>query len=176
MIKRLGAADWPAMQRLRFQRHSHAGFSLDSFTSAPLLSINTRYQSEPNLVIGWEEAGTLKAFICAYGTDTFWVLDLMVSDGEAKHLQACLEECLRYYEARGVQKFYYAFPKKWAKAYKTFWKEGAPSLRKYVISDIGIIDAYVVPSEHWIWEHVLHKIVIPVPLLLRMSSAEPTRQ
>jgi len=173
MIRTLDTSDLWTMKLLRLQRKNHAGFSVDAFTNTPLLEINTRYFKHPNLAVGYvDEDAKLKAFICAYSAEDFWVLDLMISDGDPKHLQECLEHCLQVFESRDIKKFYYAFPQKWARAYRSFWKDGALTLKKYTISDICVLEAYKIPSEHWIWEHVLHNIVIPVPLLLRLSNAE----
>lgn len=168
MIRALTADDWRAMARLRHARDTHAGASVDSFTFAPITSVNTRYQVAPHFVVGAFADGDLKAFICAYGGADFWVLDLMVCD-ELDQLHPCLQRCLEHYEAAGIQQFFYAFPKKWARAYRSFWRDSTPALRRYRIEDIGAIDPYKVPTDAWIWEHILHETVVPVPLLLRRS-------
>jgi len=168
MIRPLTADDWQAMAHLRHTRHTHAGASVDSFTFTPITSVNTRYQVAPHFVVGAFAHDDLKAFMCAYAGGDFWVLDLMVCD-ELRQLHPCLERCLEHYEAMGIGQFFYAFPKKWAKAYRLFWRASVPALRRYRIEDVGEIDPYKVPTDPWIWEHILHETVVPVPLLLRRS-------
>jgi hypothetical protein len=85
-----------------------------------------------------------------------------------------LDACLEHYEARGVNQFYYAFPQKWARAYRSFWKAGVPRLRKYVIEDITVIDSHKVNADPFIWNHILHQVVVPVAFLLRRSVYTPT--
>ena len=93
----------------------------------------------------------------------------MVSRGDASALQQILERCLQYHESKGINQFYYAFPTKWARAYRSFWRDGTPSLRKYRIEDLCIIEANKVPSDTMIWDHIVHQVIVPVDLTLRRS-------
>lgn len=172
-VRRLTADDWRSMRRLRMTRHTHAGAPISTFASNPITHIDTRYQFDPHLVMGTFDGATLKAFICCYQHDDFWVLDLMVSDGEPEHLQKALDKCLEHYEERGVNQFYYAFPQKWARAYRSFWKAGIPRLRKYQIEDISVIDSHKVSTDPFVWNHILHQVVVPVAFLLRRSRYTP---
>lgn len=139
-----------------------------------MATLNARYQVDPHYAVGNFEDDKLVAYICCYQAEDFWVLDLMISDGRPTNLHPCLDACLEHYEARGVTQFYYAFPQKWARAYKSFWRDSVPRLRKYTIEDKQVIEANRKP-EQWIWEHVMHEYIAPVPLLLRRSHVEPTR-
>lgn len=171
MIRELAASDWKAMARLRHTRQTHAGASIDAFTFSPLTEVSTRYRARPNLAIGWfdeDDKDGLRAYICASATDDFWVLDLMVSDDLAR-LPVCLARCLEHFEAQQIFQFYYAFPQKWARAYKSFWRDEIPRLATYAIDDIAVLEPYKIPTQRWIWRDVLHETVVPVPLLLRRS-------
>ena len=172
--RRLVVEDWRRMSRLRMTRHTHAGAPVSTFASNPITNIDIRYQRDPHLAMGAFDGHTLKAFICCYQHQDFWVLDLMVSDGDPSWLQLALDACLEHYEARGVNQFYYAFPQKWARAYRSFWKAGVPRLRKYVIEDITVIDSHKVNADPFIWNHILHQVVVPVAFALRRSVYTPT--
>lgn len=163
------------MSRLRASRSTHAGASVTTTSHSPMLGINTKYQQEPNIAVGAFADGELQAFICGYGQPEFWVLDLMVSSGTPADLHQCLDQCLMYYEDRGVFCFYYAFPQKWARAYRSFWRSSIPRLQKYVISDVQVIEPRKKVADPWIWEHIMHQTVVKVPLLLRKSDAKSTR-
>lgn len=177
MIRQLLPADWRAAGRLRAGRHTHAGAAVSEFTSTPMASLSPRYQHAPHAAFGsFDEQGKLTAYICCYAADDFWVLDLTISSGKPTELHACLDACLAHYEAQGVMKFYYAFPQKWARAYRSFWRNGIERLQKYTIKDIQVIEANKRPPEPWIWEHIMHEYIAPVPLLLRQSYVEPPHQ
>jgi hypothetical protein len=134
------------------------------------------------LAVGAFDNEQLIAYICAYHDDEahdvhgqqFWTLDLMISTGEPQRLRDCLQHCLEYYENRGVNQFYYAFPEKWARAYRSFWKAGTPNLRRYVIEDQCVIQPRQRPADQFVWEHILHEYIVPVPFLLRRSYYTPT--
>lgn len=157
------------MARLRMARNTHAGHQVSAFASNPISSVSTRYQHDPHMAMGCWEDGVLSAYICAYAEADFWVLDLMISSGDPKQLQACLEQLLQEFEARGVYQFWYVFPEKWARAYRSFWKSGCVSLRKYTIEDVEVVAARKRPASTFVWQHVLHECVVPVSLLLRRS-------
>ena len=170
IIRPCVASNWREMVRLRMSRHTHAGVSITEFSNNPINFVHKMYQSEPHIAVGcWGEDGKLASYICAFGGNDFWVLDLMISSGDPKQLYGCLDYCLEHFEAKGITQFYYAFPQKWARAYKSFWKEGVPRLRKYTIADINVIEAKKIPNDPWIWQNVLHEVVVPVPFLLRRS-------
>jgi hypothetical protein len=172
VVRKCVPEDWRSMSRLRASRTTHAGVAVSTFTSNPLTTVSDRFKQEPHVAIGcWEDA-KLVAFICCYSDEDFWVLDLMVSNGDPSKLQQCLDKCLEHYESRGITQFYYAFPQKWARAYRSFWKAGAPLLRKYTIEDRCVIEARKRPIDPFIWEHILHEIVVPVPFLLRRSYVQ----
>lgn len=179
-VRRLGADDWRQMGRLRATRSNHGGAHVSAFSSNPLSSVATHYQHLPMLAVGAFSGQQLEAYICAYHDalaedehgEPFWTLDLMISNGDPDRLRACLQACLEHYEQQGVNQFYYAFPEKWARAYRSFWKAGTPSLRKYVIEDICVIQPRQRPQSQFIWEHVLHEYIVPVPFLLRRSYVQ----
>ncbi len=171
LVRLCDVSDWPRMCRLRLGRRTHAGAPVDTFSSVAIGTIHPRYLSAPNIAVGCWVDDKLEAFICASGYPEFWVLDLMISNGDPKYLRACLEYCLQHYESHGVAQFYYAFPQKWARAYRSFWREGAESLRKYTIEDCKVIEPYAIPDD-FVWEHILHQIVVPVPFLLRRSYVQ----
>lgn len=165
-------SDWRAMTRLRMSRTTHAGASVSAFTSNPINSVHTRYQQPPHMAVGCWEQDKLVSYICAFvGTD-YWVLDLMISSGNPKQLYSCLDFCLQEFESRNIKQFYYAFPQKWARSYRSFWKDGCPTLRKYTIEDITVIEARKIPTDPFIWNNILHECVVPVPFLLRRSYVE----
>lgn len=169
----LQPSDWTAMGRLRVRCSTHAGGRVSQFTSAPFTNVPDSYKTRPNLAVGhFNDEGKLSAFICCYSNDGFWVLDLMVSSGNPKELHYCLDQCLAHYESVGIYQFFYAFPEKWARAYRSFWREGVDRLKKYTIEDVSIIEANK-RSDPWIWEHVMHEYVAPVSLLLRKSYVKP---
>jgi len=169
-IRLLTSADWSAMSRLRITRRTHGGVPVSKFSFNPVTSVHPRYQVAPHLAVG---SFGENAFICAYtGGPEFWVLDLMVSGGDPKPLRSCLQFCLDHYETRGVFQFYYAFPEKWARSYRSFWKDGVEELRKYKIEDVRVIEANKVCSDEFTWNHVLHQSVVPVPFLLRRSYVD----
>lgn len=172
VVRRCLASDWRSMVRLRMSRSTHAGAAVSAFTSNPINMVHTRYQQEPNLAVGCWVDNKLVAYICAYVHDDYWVLDLMISSGDPKQLHLCLEFCLQEFEERGIRQFYYAFPQKWARAYRSFWKDGCPTLRKYTIEDRCVIPARKVSPDPFIWEHILHECVVPVPFLLRRSYVQ----
>ncbi len=174
LIRELVASDWPRMARLRAGRKTHAGAPVESFSSVPITWVDTRYQTAPCWAVGCFVDQKLVAYICAYSYpgSKFWVLDLMISSGDPSNLHACLDACLERYEALGVNEFYYAFPEKWARAYKNYWRESIPRLQRYVIEDILVIPPRAIPQEDWIWEHILHNTVVPVGFLLRRSRLE----
>lgn len=169
IIRRCEPSDWRAMSRLRMARSTHAGHQVSAFTSNPLANVNTRYQLYPNIAVGCWQDGVLASYICAYSQTDFWVLDLMISNGDPRQLQNCLEYLLQEFESRNIYQFWYAFPEKWARAYRSFWKSGAPSLRKYTIKDCLILEARKIPTDDFAWKHILHECVVPVNLLLRKS-------
>jgi hypothetical protein len=141
-----------------------------TFTSQAILTVDPMYQQKPHLAVGCFEEDKLRSYICCGAAGDAWVLDLMVSaQDNPRALRDCLETCLAHYESQGVRQFYYAFPNKWARAYRTFWREGAPLLRRYTIEDRCIIEANKKPTDAWIWKHVLHETVVPVDFLLRRS-------
>lgn len=158
------------MGRLRAAAGTHAGVSVQTLTTAPLTYVGAQYQTEPHVAYGCFQEDRLVAFICCWATPEFWVLDLMVSSGEPRALQVCLEQCLQHYEALGIFQFYYAFPEKWARAYRSFWRSGAPSLRKYVIEDIERIEPNKRPINPMVWADILHEQIVKIPLLLRRST------
>lgn len=169
VVRKLEASDWKAMTRLRMARKTHAGAQINEFTSNLINFVHDRYQQAPNLAAGLFEDNTLKAYICAYGQPKYWVLDLMISSGDPTQLHHCLDFCLAHYEAQGAPCFYYAFPQKWARAYKSFWRESIPRLQKYTIEDIMIIEKNKIPKDEWVWNNVLHEQIVPVSFLLRKS-------
>lgn len=169
IIRRCTPEDWRSMARLRMARNTHAGSRVSEFTSNPISSVSTRYQHDPHMAMGCWQDGVIAAYICAYAGADYWVLDLMISSGDPKQLQACLEQLLQEFEAKGKYQFWYAFPEKWARAYRSFWKSGAPSLRKYTIEDVAVIPARKKVDDQFIWNNILHECVVPVPLLLRRS-------
>lgn len=169
IIRRCLASDWRSMARLRMACHTHAGHAVSTFTSASIAVVDARYQQTPHLAVGLWQDDVLQCYICAYAHQDFWTLDLMIASGDPKQLQAVLQAVLVHFESIGVTQFWYAFPAKWARAYRSFWKRGAPALRKYTIEDIDTIQPYRVPTDAWIWEHILHRVVVPVPFLLRRS-------
>ena len=172
-IRQLTPADWRAAIRLRAQCQTHAGASVTEFTSTPIITLNTKYQYAPHYAVGnFNQAGKLIAYMCCYSTEDFWVLDLMISSVKPTDLHECLDACLNHYEALGITQFYYAFPQKWARAYRSFWRNKVERLRKYTISDEIIIEANRRPTQ-WIWEHVMHEYIAPVNLLLRRSYVKP---
>ncbi len=168
-IRILGAEDWRSMQRLRMSRPTHAGARVSTFTSNPLHTVNPVYKNRPHLAVGLFEEGKLESFICCFAKDDYWILDLMIASGDPKTLRECLEFCLNHYEAQGVFQFYYAFPNKWARTYRSFWKDGSPTLRKYTIEDKYIIEPNKIPTDKWVWETILHSTVVPVEFLVRRS-------
>jgi hypothetical protein len=168
-VRYCNAADWPAMIKLRMGRKTHAGNHVTAFTTAPISHVSGKYLLHPNIVVGAWLDGRLAAYICAYAHKDFWVLDLMISSGDPKPLRDCLNFCLEHYEAYGIKQFYYAFPKKWARAYKSFWKEGIPRLQPYIVEDVHFIEANTVVEDPFIWKHIVHEMVLPVPFLLRRS-------
>jgi hypothetical protein len=174
-VRRLGPADWTDMLMLRFTRPTHAGEQLETFTTNPLIQVSPKYQADPHLAIGAFDNGKLVSYICCHVGEDYWVLDLMISDTKPQNLRVCLQACLKELEARGIYKFYYAFPKKWARAYRSFWKDGSEALRKYVITDIAEVVPYKIPTNKWVWENVLYKVIVPANLLIRESNAESTR-
>lgn len=175
VVKKLDSTHWIKMGRLRSKHNRHAGGDVQKYTSVPLMFINDRYKSYPNCAYGYfDDNDQLKAFLCAYSFEDFWVVDLMVSSESPKHLQECLKACILEFESRGIYKFYYAFPAKWARAYKSFWRDSVDELKKYKIEDLCILEAKKRPNENWIWEHILHEFIMPVNLLLRLSYVEPS--
>ena len=169
--------DWRAMTRLRMSRPTHAGAEVSRFASNPINMVDTRYQFEPNLAVGMFIDNKLEAYICCYSLPTLWVLDLMVSSAkgtQAKALHRLLNTCLDIYEQRNITEFWYAFPNKWARAYRSFWKQSTPLLRKYTIEDVCIIAENRIPADPFIWEEILHQCVVPVPFLLRRSYVAKT--
>jgi hypothetical protein len=169
-VRVLKATDWLSMGRLRLGQSRHAGTPVSQFTSNPLATVSPVYQEDPHRAVGhFDKDGVLDSFVCAFAGEGFWVLDLMVSDENPRNLRVCLEHLLQFYESRGAYQFYYAFPLKWARAYRSFWKDGSETLRKYTIEDVTVIQPNRVPQDPWIWENVLHEIVIPTSLLVRRS-------
>lgn len=161
------------MRRLRMSKDTHVGAQVSRFSTSPIMFVPPKYQHAPNIAFGlFDDDNKLKAYICAYSAADFWVLDLMVSSGDPKDLHSCLDACLVHYESMGITQFFYAFPQKWARAYRSFWKSGIERLRAYTISDICVIEELKVPADPWVWEHILHNIVVQVPLLLRRSKIE----
>lgn len=156
------------MGKLRASKPHHAGADVSLFTNSPLSKISNKYMYLPNLCVG-NFSPELSAYICTICQDDFWLLDLMVSDHDPKHLYPCLESCLIYYESIGIKQFYYAFPSKWARAYQSFWKQGVPSLKKYTIEDIELVKANKKTNTDFIWKNVMNCYVSPVSLLIRKS-------
>ena len=157
------------MRKLRASKTTHAGAAVTAVTTAPLISVHARYQQDPHYAVGKFDGDKLKAFICAYSHADFWVLDLMVADGDPKELRECLSACLKHYESLKVTKFYYAFPAKWARAYRSFWRDGAADLRKYTIEDVCVVEPYKKLADPLLWEHVMHETVLAIPLMIRRS-------
>jgi hypothetical protein len=163
------SADWNSLIKLRLGRKTHAGNRLTTFTTAPITAVSGKYLLSPNILVGAWVDGVLAAYICAYSHKDFWVLDLMISAGDPKPLRDCLSFCLEHYESYGIKQFYYAFPEKWARAYKSFWKDGSPALRSYKIEDVCTLDSNTIAEDPFIWKHIIHEVVLPVPFLIRRS-------
>lgn len=164
--------DLAAMARLRMMQKTHAGARVTEFASVPITHIPQKYLMKQNAAVGYFEDGKLKSFICASSSGDFWVLDLMISSGDPKTLRLCLQKCLELFEERGITQFYYAFPEKWARAYRSFWKDGSPLLRRYTIEDVAVIEARKRPNDPFLWEHILKEVVVPVPFLVRRSYVQ----
>lgn len=174
MIKQLGSEHLTAMRRLRMSKPKHAGFDVSQYTSSLLLHINPRYFKSPHFAVGsFTVSGKLDSFILCHTAADFWVLDLMVNSTSVDTLKDCLAECIAYYERQNIFKFYYAFPQKWQRAYRSIWREHVPALQKYTVNDLWVLPANRRPPQDWIWQDILHEIVVPVPLLLRCSVYEP---
>lgn len=175
-IRQLISSDWLEMGRLRMSKATHAGNAIASLTNTPISFVDQRYQNQPHSAWGlFNEQQQLQAFICCYvvEADKAWVLDLMVSRGNPNHLRQLLDHCLQYHEQqKGITQFYYAFPIKWARAYRTFWRETSPTLQRYAIQDLETIEARRIPRNKWIWDHVLHMTVIQFDLMVRRSFIE----
>ena len=169
--RKLTQDDWSEMARLRFKHHTHAGESIKAFTAKPITFISNKYLTDPHFAIGSFINDQLVSYICANVEDDYWVLDLMISNFDPTTLQYCLNSCIQEMENRGIFKFYYAFPKKWARSYKSFWKDGSELLKKYVVTDIGEVESDKIPKDKWIWENIIYKVIVPAKLLIRCSDA-----
>ena len=170
-VRRLTVTDWRDMGRLRMERQTHAGVSVTTLTNSPLMTIDTRYQHEPHLAVGYFEDKKLQSFICAHciPDKECWVLDLMIASGDPRSLHVCLDYCLEHYEAQAINMFYYAFPAKWERAYRSFWRNSVPRLKRYVQTGGTLLHPYIIPKDEFVWESILHQVVVPVPLLLKTS-------
>ena len=158
------------MQILRLRQTRHVGGSISRFTTSLLIQVETVFLEEPHYTVGAWVDNKLVGYIVAERTlDNSWVLNLMIGGGDAAALQQALEKCLELMEAQGVHSFYYAFPQKWARLYKSFWKNGCTRLRKYTISEIEVVPPGKMAKDPWVWKNVMHEYVSPMPLLIRKS-------
>jgi hypothetical protein len=169
-----------SMQLLRLKQTRHVGGSISRFTTNLLIQVETKFLEYPHYTVGTWCDGKLVGYIVAEHVDgNAWVLNLMIGGGDAETLQMALDKCLELMEAKGITTFYYAFPQKWARLYKSFWKSGCLRLRKYTIQDVDKVSPGAIPKDTWVWENVMHKYVSPMPLLIRKSfvqnETEPAR-
>lgn len=158
------------MQLLRLNQLRHVGGSLDKFTSQLLIHVDLKFLDEPHCTVGvWSDLGLESYIVAEHTKDSYWVLNLMVGGGDSGALHIALDKCLELMEAKGITSFYYAFPQKWSRLYRSFWKSGVDRLRKYTIEDIELIAPGARPVNNWVWDNVMHNNISPMPILARKS-------
>ena len=172
VVRMCGVQDMAAMQLLRLRQTRHAGGDTSEYTSQILMSVAPMYFRPPHFAIGAWADNKLVGYICAEVHAEFWNLDLMIGGGDAEALRACLDRCLEVMEDQGVFEFYYAFPKKWGRLYRSFWKSGVVRLRKYVVTDIVDIPKCKRPADEFVWKEVVKQYMSPVNLTVRKSEAQ----
>jgi hypothetical protein len=168
-------SDLTQMQLLRSKQTKHAGGSVDNINYSGLLTqVNLESLCKPNITVGVWVDDKLQCYIVGDSTDKdAWVLSLMIGGGSIKHLHMALDYCLEYMESQNCFEFYYAFPEKWARMYRSFWKSGVDRLRKYQITDLAVVKENVMPNiDRWVWENVLKEYLPAAPLLIRKSTCK----
>lgn len=153
-IRLLTLKDIPQIAGLRNAKVSNAHVSGLHFT-------------EPNIAVGCFDGETLKSFVLASNpTPDYWVLDYMC--GNMTNGMECIDFCLKYFEAKNINSFYYV-----CSAY--YWdkfKGTEPMqalLTSYQREELTPIKEKQMP-EHWIFRNILHGFMPSQDLVLRKRT------